>query len=491
MLWNGYTFGHGDLIEVLPYANWMVDNTLYPKDLYIQNTITEVPNERYILAKFFSWFGNAQDWMALLFHFLCSIFLLEGLYRIAKKYIISEGLIWAAILIPISILYGKNLGGNEMYIPLFTSSTLAKALGIWAVYFFLSNDRKYFPSYLLLILAAVIQPIVSIQLFLLITGVYIVDNLFFSDESNKWRGLMIGVIGYLMTAGVWIYFMNRNFSAGVIDNQLLFDFFEFRDSHHYFPSYFPMKYFVLLIPIFFIGLGYFFKTERKLFLFFGLAMLGLIIFWLGVEVFQISSILSAQWFKSTIWLKAFSFIAIFALAEKSFSFLRENWVNQLAKWGIRIVGIMAILIMIFPFSIFQNRPYDLPFFTLNNSELEISQIAKSITNKEAVFLIPKDNTHFKYYSERNSFVDYKAIVHRKSFIPTWYERIQSVYGIEVNDRRRGVDVNEKANQFYKNLSIENIQSFSKKGVTHLLTFKGVKLPFKVIGENESYIIYQL
>ncbi len=491
LLWNGYTFGHGDLIEVLPYALWMADQSLYPHDLYIQNTITQVPNERYILAKVFSWFGNAQDWIALIFHFLCSIFLLEGLFQIAKKYIKTEGLIWAAILIPISILYGKNLGGNEMYIPLFTSSTLAKALGIWAIYYFLKKDQKYFQIYLLLILAAIIQPIVSVQLFVLITGVSIVENLFNLSKSKNWRNLFIGIVGYLLTAGVWIFFLNRNFSAGVIDNQLLFDFFEFRDSHHYFPSYFPLKYFMFLVPIFLIGLYYFFKIEIKLFLFFGLALLGLIVFWLGVEVFQISSILSAQWFKTTIWLKAFSFIAIFALLENSFSFLRKNWLDQLITWGIRIGGVIAIVVMMHPFFIFKNRPYDLPFFTLNNADLEISKIAKSVTNKDAVFLIPKDNTHFKYYSQRNSYVDYKAIVHRKSFIPTWYSRIKKVYGIDVSNRRGSADVNELANSFYKNISVEKLNQFSDNGVTHLLTFSNVNLPFEKIGSNEKFVIYKL
>jgi len=490
LLWNGYTFGHGDLIEVLPYANWMADPSLYPTDLYIQNTITKIPNERYLLAKLFSWFGNAQDWMALLFHFLCSIFLLEGLYRIAKKYIQTEGLIWAAILIPISILYGKNLGGNEMYIPLFTSSTFAKACGIWAIYFFLSDQRKYFLVYLLLILAAVIQPIVSIQLFLLITAVYIVDNFFFLDKSAKWGGLIFGMIGYALTAGVWIYFMNQNFSSGNIDNQLLFDFFEFRHSHHYFPSYFPLKYYILLIPIFLIGLIYFFKIERKLFMFIGLILLGLIIFWLGVEVFQISSILSAQWFKSTIWLKAFSFIALFALVEKFLPIFQEKYLNQLIIWGVRIVGVASIFIMMNPFFIFQKRPYDLRFLSIENAELEISKIAKTVTNKDALFLIPKDNTHFKYYSQRNSYVDYKAIVHRKSFIPTWYQRVQDVYGVNVNDRRT-TDVNQKANNFYKNLSVEKLKEFSENGVTHLLTFKEVKLPFEVVGENGEFVIYEL
>ena len=58
--WNGYIYGHGDMIELLPYAKWLTDSTLYPKDFFIQHISAQSINERYILAYFFSLFGK---WM--------------------------------------------------------------------------------------------------------------------------------------------------------------------------------------------------------------------------------------------------------------------------------------------------------------------------------------------------------------------------------------------------------------------------------------------
>ena len=67
--WNGYIYGHGDMIELLPYAKWLTDSTLYPKDFFIQHISSQSINERYILAYFFSLFGKWMPQVALLLHF--------------------------------------------------------------------------------------------------------------------------------------------------------------------------------------------------------------------------------------------------------------------------------------------------------------------------------------------------------------------------------------------------------------------------------------
>ena len=504
VIWNGYTYGHGDTIEVLPYAKWLTDNSLYPQDFFIQNTIQQVPNERYILAKFFSWTGSVTPWVALVLHFLCSIFLLEGLYRIAKKYIQSEVLIWLAILLPISIFYGKNLGGNEMYIPLFTSSTLAKALGIWAVLYFLNN--KVLPVYILLSLAAFIQPIVSVQLFVLVTGVYLLSKFDIQssfelkklEAKNKIQGLIesqtlkttaLGILLYLCTAGTWIFFMNKNFASGGIEKALLFEFFEFRVPHHYMPSYFSMKNYIALVSLFFVGLYFYYKKEKKIFWFFVLAMLGMLDYVLGVEVFQISFIMAAQWFKATIWLKAFSCIAVFALLENEI-------LNRFdSKWTVKGQVVFAGMLLLFIVSKtpakFKHLPYDLPFLQNKNAEITIAELAKAKTPKDALFIIPIGNTHFKHYAERSTYIDYKAVIHRKLIIPIWYQRVQEVYGIDIKTRREGRNMGGIANDFYKKRTLQDLENFAKKGIDYWMTFKEVNLPLPKVAENEKYVIYKL
>jgi len=88
LAWIGYSFGHGDTIELFPYAKWLNNNELYPKDFFIQNISASSINERIVLAYFFSWFGEGgMEVGSLLLHFLCCVFLLEGLFRIGKMFI--------------------------------------------------------------------------------------------------------------------------------------------------------------------------------------------------------------------------------------------------------------------------------------------------------------------------------------------------------------------------------------------------------------------
>ena len=275
MAWNGYFYGHGDMIELLPYAKWLNDSTLYPNDFFIQNISVQNFNERFVLAYLFSLFGNAMPIFAFFLHFLCSLFLLEGLYRIARIFIQSKAIIWAAILIPIAPLMNWNLGGNEMYIPMVVSGTVAISMTIWAIYFFLKKDqgnRNYWYAFVLLALAACIQPLVSFQVFLLLSGVLVLQTIF----PKLWPSTLVRkkpidllpILFYLLTGGVWIYLINSHFSEGEIENELFFEFLEFRLAHHFFPSYFSKKSALLLFPLFLGSMIFYFKKNRDLFWFY-------------------------------------------------------------------------------------------------------------------------------------------------------------------------------------------------------------------------------
>ncbi len=512
LAWNGYLYGWGDMIELLPYAKWLNDSTLYPSDFFIQNISSNSANERFVLAYLFSLIGN--KWMAIgamILHIVCGMFLLGGLFRIAKLFIQSDGMAWVAILIPFVPLMNWNLGGNEMYIPLITSSTVAKSIAIWAVYFFIKKDKKGREDwyvYILLAIATFIQPLVGLQLFLILTGVGVLFFLFgrnksfqnfeFLKDSSNSTFSIFPILFYLLTAGLWIFLLSRDFAHGEIDNRLFFDFLEFRIPHHFIPSYFSKKAALVLIPLFVFGLFYFYKKNKNVFGTFVLALLGLLIYTIGVEVFEISVIVSSQWFKTTIWLKSFSVIAFVAFLENKISFFRRESFSKVGVWGVRFLGVFSFVMLLNPISIFKNKAYDFTFLPKKyqtgwsaDSDIEISKIAKATTPKDALFIIPASNTHFKFYSERSTYIDYKAVIHRKSVIPIWLERIKAIYGIDVETRRSGQDNVMKGNEFFRNLSITDLTKLSEKGIGYLLTFKDVVLPFDKIGENADYVIYKL
>lgn len=491
LAWNGYVYGHGDMIELLPYAKWLIDSTLYPDDFFIQHISDQSINERYILAYFFSWFGEWMPQVASLLHLACGVFLLEGLFRTAKIFIQSRGLIWIAILIPFVPLMNWNLGGNEMYIPLITSSTVAKTFGIWAVYFFIKKDdisnSEWYVNILLMI-ATLVQPLVGLQLFLVLTGVRVLNVIF--AKKIEWREF-IPVLFYVFTGGVWVFWLQKDFAAGGIDNRLLFDFLEFRLSHHFIPSYFSKKAAIVLLPLFGWSLYFFYKKNRDVFWLFVIALLGVLIYTIGVEWFEHATIVSSQWFKITIWLKSLSVIGVFSFLESKIHLLKAALLQKNIARSLQVLGVVSIILIFKPVSVFKAKPYDFFFLDQQNAAIEISEIAKAKTPKDALFIIPMDLTHFKNYSERSTYIDYKAVIHRKAVIPIWYERIQEIYGVGINTRRSGQDNVMVGNQNFRNLTMEQLQQFRRKGIQYLLTFKDVNLDLERIGENEQYVIYKL
>ena len=491
LAWSGYVYGRGDMIELLPYAKWLNDSTLYPKDFFIQHITEQSINERISLAYLFSLFGNYMSQVALLLHVIFSLILLEGLYRVAKMFIQSEGMTWISILIPFTLLMNWNLGGNEMYIPLITSSTIAKPMGIWAIYYFLKkeeNNRSQWIAFILLSVATFIQPLVALQLFLIFVGVRV-----FNVILNK--KLEIGnfypALIFIFTGGIWIYFILSHFGVGEIDNDLFFEFIEFRLPHHFLPSYFSKKAAILFFPLFVWSLFFYYKKNRDIFLMFVIIMIGLVGFVIGVEVLEVSTFVSSQWFKTTIWIKSFSVIALLSFLENKIPLLQKNLFQNIIQGGIVAFGIFSVAMILNPISTYKYKPYDFFFLNNKNAELEISEIAKKVTPKDALFIIPASNTFFKTYSERSTYIDYKAVIHRKSVIPIWYDRIQEVYGINIATRKSGQDNVAVANQNFRNLKMEDLKKFKEKGIDYLLTWKEVDLPLESVGENEVYGIYRL
>lgn len=489
--WNGYIYGHGDMIELLPYAKWLIDSTLYPQDFFIQHISAQSINERYILAYFFSLFGKWMPQVALVLHIICGLFLLEGLFRIAKIFIRSRGLIWMAILIPFIPLMNWNLGGNEMYIPLITSSTVAKVFGIWAIYFFLKKENSKNNNwyvYVLLSIATFIQPLVGLQLFLVLTGARVLIVIF--GKGVEWK-TFLPVLFYLLTGGIWVFWLQRDFAEGGIDNRLLFDFLEFRLPHHFIPTYFSKKAAIVLLPLFGWSLFFYYKKNKTVFWIFILTLLGILIYTIGVEILENSTIVSSQWFKTTIWLKSLSVIALFSFLENRILVLQKEFFQKICTWGLRILGVISITMILNPVSVFKTKTYDFFFLNKKNAEIEIAKIAKAKTPKDALFIIPMNHTHFKNYSERSTYIDYKAVIHRKSIIPIWYKRIQEIYKVNIETRQSGKDNVMTGNQNFKNLTLAELQKISEKGIQYLLTFKDVNLPLERVGENEEFVIYKL
>ncbi len=493
VLWlavQAYSFGRGDQVEVLPYALFLQSpELLYPSDFYVQYISAAIPNERYWFCQLLALSGEALPWFCALLHLLSSLLLLGAWYGIARHILHSDALSWLLLLlIGLPPFYGLNLGGNELYYNTFIPSLLAKSIGVWGLYYFLKE--KWWPSILLLVLSTLVHPVAGSQLFLLLGGVLILD---------KWRGQLelswpriLAMAGFfLTTAGWWVASLKFQFDRGSIDPALLFEILEFRVAHHYFPAHFSLKAYGILLPLFGFALVYYWRRWPRLSLFFGLALLGCLIYTLGVYVVQSPSILASQWFKSTIWLKALALLAVLSWGEQKWPWLASAaWQNR-GRWALMVLALVALLGMAFPVGPFQMRQYDWAWKTpsAQSDAIDIALKARDLTPFEATFIIPIDMTSFKYYSQRSCYIDYKTVVHRKDALPIWYERIQEVYGINWQDRKLGRD-QEQARANYRQRSPEEWLRFRQQGVHYLLTTADHILDLPILVQNKSYRVYR-
>jgi hypothetical protein len=481
---HGYIFGHQDQIGVLSYLKYLSDPTLYANDFYIQNITARIPNERWMFVQILRFFNISSPWSFLLSHFVVSMFLLIGLLKTAQFFIQDQFFSFLAVIATVLVFYSINLGGNEVYYNTLSSSLVAKTLGIWSIYSFLRAEPSR--AILLLIPASLIHPIAGIQLFMIFTATMGVDFIK-NKKSLKSLKKHWSILAYISTAGLWLYFLQRQFSGGSVSQESFFEIMNFRLAHHFIPSAFGVKNYAVLVPVFLFAWNYFRKKNENLFWFFNFSILGLIVFTIGVEIFHSSLFLSTQWFKTTIWLKFFSMIAISGFTLE----LIKKYFPKLKKilffgFCFALAALMAFLFMKIPQR--HATTFDMPWRADYNDQIAISNLAKKETPLDAVFVTPTNFTHLKYYGERSTYVDYKAMVHIKVVLPAWYQRIKAIY-------QEPGKLNSKERLSGKMLQLpdtkEDLNRLKQKGITHMITENDLGEKAVLIGKEGKFYLFEL
>lgn len=487
---QGYQFGDGDLIQIDPLILAMKDHSLYEQDYYIQHAVEHFPNERSFFLLFLLPFSEHLATASFILHMIFSLLLLGALFRISSLFIKNRVLLWFVIPVLFIPLYNIDLGTNELYYGIFHPSLTAKALASWGIYFWL--QKKNIGAYILIALASLQHPVAGPQVFLFITLSEIILTL--RNRSGWKRSFFAGVCIYLITAGAFIISLQLRFRDTGADNTLFYDiFFRFRNPHHYLPSAFPLKNWIILVPMFIAGLFIWRRQDVRIFVVFIVIITGCVCYTIAAEVLHSVSITPVQWFKATIWLEFLSLVAIVKFIEKSFAFLN----NATWKKITLVTGASALLFFLFKIYPAENLHagrsfFNFPFSKGTIPEIEISLAAKNNTPTDALFIEPCSFTDLKYYGQRSSIVDYKALTHRKSFILEWASRFEDVYDLDINTAPRGLKTPAYADEQFRKLSADYILELQQKyKLTHILTFADCNYPFEIVAENSRYKIYKL
>ena len=489
ILFKGFNYASNDVVDVMSYARHLQDGRLFSKDFYVSHIAQHIPNERIIFSGFLSLLGQGLRFLPFVLHTVFTLFFLAGLYKIFSLYIRSKAFRWISILILLGPLYKFNLGGNELYYNMFISSFAAKTFGVWVFYFFLINKKHY--SFLLLIPATLLHPTVGLQVFIILFSTFIVDYFMHSGKRLD-KNTIISVSLYVLIAGIYGYLLLNGVENGDADKNLYFEIFEFRNAHHFFPQYFPLKNYYVEIMIYVAGiyLMILYKMDEliKLSL---IIILGVIIYLIGIFGFKMTLILDSQWFKSTIWLELFSLVAIMKYFEEEFNFVKSVYFEKLTLLSLILINMVIVILIIAGNSYFKQKPYEFVYGMNLTPEEDIGLKVKDMTDENDVFVYPMEFTGFKYYSERNAYIDFKSVVHRRDVLGEWYDRIKEIYGVDINTRKSGKNIFKVAKDNYKRIDKEKLKKLKEEGINYMVQYKDVHLDKPVIIENDKYKVYRI
>lgn len=492
MLRWGYEYGRNDQMQTLGYAKAIANPDLYLNDNYVQGMLEKVPNERFLFSYIMSWADGYYEPISFLLHIGFSLALFILLFQLARQFIQKDWLIWLYLLVLFIPFYNLNLGGNELWYNTFFVSNPIKVIGLAAILLFLKN--KYISSFLLLGFSTMLQPVVGFQLFVTLSAILILGK-WIAWISIEYKAIAKAMGCFLLTGGIWIVFLKLFFDeASLISNETFFDIlFEFRAPHHYLPFAYSKKAYLILLPLFIFSFNFYRKKDQKLALFFLVSFIGMLIYVLLVEMFHEVNVAALQWFKVSIWMKAFGLIALFAWIESQFKFLDRPVLTKLAFPSLMLTGLLAVAILLFgraylPFQV----PFDWQTLTQRGDAVDIALKAKSNSPKDALFLHPIGFTELKVYGERSSFVEFKILVHRKNAMKKWYDRLQIAYGPGMDIENKGFkayevaerNMKERTASFYSNLKKTN-------GIDYLITYADHQLDFTILAENKTYRLYKL
>lgn len=478
IIYQGYQYGQSDQSQILPVLYALDHPETYATDHYVQSYLKSGVNERSIFHALFRYMGYDHPWMVFFWHALTSISLIFAWIKIAGNFIKHKSMQWLSMAFILTIGFHTSTGSNELYYNQFIPSLPAKALASWGLYFWLKDKFTWWA--LLLTLATYIQPLAGLQLFIL-TSIALIINHHRKNilDTLPWKQMVI----YILMIFPWIYLLAIN-NGGQQNPDTFMDLMEFRLSHHFFGSAFG--YLHLFLGVLFALLVLIFYKDRLRWLFI-IVSLGCILYEAGVEIVRSPLVLYSQWWKTTIWLEVFAFIAVVSLFEMSFPSLSKYY-----KSALLLPLFFLLLVSIYRFSGFREKPlFMTPISAIESDEVKISKLTQQLTPINSVFILPTDVTAFRWYSKRGVYVDYKALFHQEEFLKEWYERIQLIYDYTLENKRKGVLIGQHSKAILESPTPERIQAWKSAGITHIISTSTTLSFLPILARNKTYAIYKI
>lgn len=434
---NGYAFNTADQAEHLPQVYQTLDPELYAGDYFVPQAKAEFTVRHYYeqlalaLAR-----TIGLEWGAFLLPLLCITVMAWAFHQMAWEMFRNRWAAWLAPLLVLLVFYNFTVGGNHIIYGTLISSTLAKSLASVALLHALR--RKWLAAGLLLGTASLFQVLVGLQLMLILSVL-----LPFVLRDQRVKSMAALWVAYLICAlFILVPTFQQQFAAqGDFDEHLYYEvLYRFRNYHHYLPSLFPITHYIKLFVLLGLGvLSYRFARPDDRGMYPALAaavLLGMVVYTVGLEVFDLHFLGKLQWFKTSLWAAAFSAMMVAgALGMMLQSLFPAEGISSKMS-GILSAVVAVVLLVLMTNSVWLPDSISHRYMVGNRPISDLEEMHNWIaenTPKDAMILVSPENTSFSCQAKRPMPVHFQAIIHTPQFMLPWYEDIQEVYGVGLDD----------------------------------------------------------
>lgn len=443
LLGKGFIYNTADQIEPLVLVYKKLNPSLYVGDFYVEST-KNIFTVRYYYVELFAFLSKYFSiyHISLVGTFLCLFFSAWGLIKITREITQNQLTGYATPFFVLFLFISWTVGGNEIQYNLLISSSLAKVLSIWGVYFLLR--KRWFLSAILIGVGGMFQVLVGLQL-----GLVIITYLVLSKQWKsilKWGMTWLIVISPMLVPVLFIQFYSSNKDV-INESEFYHLLYSFRNPYHYLPNLFPLSAYIKLVLLALIGnLSLYIFLEKKFFYKIQrvniLIVFGLIVYSILILNFNIMSIGKVQWFKTTIGLSAIAAIGV--------SIAFEYLLKRLSFYNY-FLGIGMVLPIIY--ITYTHYRYDLPIGLdhRNDNQLELEEVHHWIEKNapiEAIFATYIDDEGFLCEAKRPLTIALNPIVHEPWFMVKWFDKMFQQYQVDssVTDH---VQMKLDANSYYE------------------------------------------
>lgn len=449
LLVKGYQFNTDDQAEHLPQIYQQLDPELFPSDYFV-NASNSIFTVRHYYEKLVLFVAESigLEWGLFILTLCCIALMAYSFARIAEELFSNR---WSVLLAPVLamlVFYNFTIGGNHVMYGSFISSTIAKGISAFALLQFIRN--KHLLAGIILGIATLFQPLVGLQLFLILGGIELLFR-------RNWKPTLQFGVPYLAVAALILIptFARQFGEATDYDKELYYDIlYRFRNHHHYLPSLFPVTHYIKFFGLLGLGLLSYYLTkpqDKKFYLgFVFLGLIGMLVYWLALEYLDLLQIGKVQWFKTTVWMGAFSSIMLAGLLGELLSGF-----SPLSKIQRYVFPISFSLFLILTIAISDSKYLPEPYqhkYTIGNrvySDLEKMHfwIAQNTPKDISVLVSPDDNA-FSCQAKRSMPIHFQAIIHEPFFMLPWYEDFKDIYGVSI-ENLEGIDARAQAVELYQ------------------------------------------